>query len=232
MPQGYKVHLGTAKDFAGHGTAAFEHIRNPSHLLYNPLHKACIHASVKVRDILRSLSIKNYFFINYKFLIIEHTMDIYITFGIGEGLTKISAYDSALIDAGIGNFNIIYLSSIIPPRSNIKLEKLNLRNDLTGHKLFAVISHIELDEIGQIAYSGLGWLFDEEKGGLFVEYSSNKYEETYTYIDNSLNSMNRSRQINSKATIKIIDVECIKNPVSAVVAAVYNIQGWDTNVFF
>ncbi|WP_457614313.1 pyruvoyl-dependent arginine decarboxylase [Methanopyrus sp.] len=37
--------------------------------------------------------------------------------GIGEANTSLAAYDAALIDAGIGNCNLVELSSIIPPNA-------------------------------------------------------------------------------------------------------------------
>lgn len=35
--------------------------------------------------------------------------------GRGEGATPLNAFDSALIDAGIGNLNLVRISSILPP---------------------------------------------------------------------------------------------------------------------
>ena len=35
--------------------------------------------------------------------------------GAGEGTSKLNAFDSALLDAGIANFNLIKISSIVPP---------------------------------------------------------------------------------------------------------------------
>lgn len=35
--------------------------------------------------------------------------------GSGEGATRLNAFDAALLDAGVGNTNLIKLSSILPP---------------------------------------------------------------------------------------------------------------------
>ncbi|MBI2914444.1 MAG: arginine decarboxylase, pyruvoyl-dependent [Firmicutes bacterium] len=35
--------------------------------------------------------------------------------GAGEGPTPLNAFDSALLDAGIGNYNLVRVSSIVPP---------------------------------------------------------------------------------------------------------------------
>ena len=46
-------------------------------------------------------------------------MDIKVVCGVGSGKTALSAFDSALKDAGVYNYNLITLSSIIPPDSII-----------------------------------------------------------------------------------------------------------------
>lgn len=37
--------------------------------------------------------------------------------GVGKDICKISSFDSALLDAGIGNYNLVKISSILPPES-------------------------------------------------------------------------------------------------------------------
>lgn len=38
--------------------------------------------------------------------------------GIGKDVYEISSFDSALLDAGIGNYNLVKISSILPPESH------------------------------------------------------------------------------------------------------------------
>ncbi len=45
-------------------------------------------------------------------------MKIHIGTSIGTGETELSAFDTALYNAGIANYNLLYLSSVIPPRVN------------------------------------------------------------------------------------------------------------------
>lgn len=40
----------------------------------------------------------------------------FLTSGIAEGETKLTAFDNALLDAGIGNINLLKVSSILPPQ--------------------------------------------------------------------------------------------------------------------
>ncbi len=42
-----------------------------------------------------------------------------VTSGCGEGITPLNAFDAALLNAGIGNLNLIRLSSVLPPGMSI-----------------------------------------------------------------------------------------------------------------
>jgi arginine decarboxylase len=42
-------------------------------------------------------------------------MQIHVSSGRGEGPTPLAAFDAALRDAGVSNYNLIALSSVIPP---------------------------------------------------------------------------------------------------------------------
>jgi len=54
---------------------------------------------------------------------------------MGEGKTNISALDTGLMNAGIANYNLIYLSSVIPKGSMAKIKKLKSKKDEYGNKL-------------------------------------------------------------------------------------------------
>lgn len=51
-------------------------------------------------------------------------VSVYLTEGVGTAPTKLNAFDDALIDAHISQFNLIETSSIIPP--NATVESLNI----------------------------------------------------------------------------------------------------------
>jgi len=44
---------------------------------------------------------------------------IILTAGIGEGETELNAFDNALLNAGVANYNFLKVSSIIPPKAKI-----------------------------------------------------------------------------------------------------------------
>jgi len=67
-------------------------------------------------------------------------MNITICTGTGSGPNELMAFDSALLDAGILDYNLIYLSSSIPAGSTIERKRFIASPDEHGHKLYVVIS--------------------------------------------------------------------------------------------
>ncbi len=97
-------------------------------------------------------------------------MKITVTSGTGEGPTSLAAFDAALLDAGVANYNLIYLSSVIPNGGIIERNKFIMPTDEYGYRLYVVMSRHEEHQLGKTAWTGLGWTQDKaSKCGLFVE---------------------------------------------------------------
>ena len=157
-------------------------------------------------------------------------MKIYITWGTGEGSTKIAAFDRALWDAGIANYNLIKLSSVIPEGADVVVEKVDMNNIEHGHKLYVVLSEQYETEKGNGAVAGLGWVStNHTKGkGIFVEHGARTKEEVTEYIENTMNSMTSYRpEEHGDIKIKTAEKECTDDIVCSVVAAVYKSEGWE-----
>lgn len=156
-------------------------------------------------------------------------MDIVITSGTGEGPTSLAAFDLALLQAGIGNYNVIQLSSVIPPNSNITTAEFHAPDAEYGHRLYVVMAHCKATVPGKEAWAGLGWVQKEDsKRGLFVEFEGISRDDVQQKIDATLNVMMAARQeeygpIHSHIT----GIAYRDKPVSALVAAIYQSQGWD-----
>ncbi len=71
-------------------------------------------------------------------------MKIAITSGKSEGPSKLNAFDNALLDAGIGDVNLIKVSSIIPPDS----EFMELQTLKPGDMVKCVLAHASSDHKG------------------------------------------------------------------------------------
>jgi arginine decarboxylase len=155
-------------------------------------------------------------------------MEIIVTKGIGKGTTGVSAFDAALMNAGIADYNLIYLSSIIPPASRLIIDKYEPREDEYGNRLYVVISRCDQYAFGKEAWAGLGWVTDEGGRGLFVEQKAECEEEVVRLIDHSLSDMRESRPYKfGEIAYSVVGIECEDRPVCAVVAAVYKSESFE-----
>jgi len=153
-----------------------------------------------------------------------------VTWGIGTGTTKLSAFDKALWDAGIANLNLIPLSSVIPPDSVIETKKLKSTNSEKnfGKRVYVVLSRKSTGKIGKSVFAGVGWrMAEKNKKGLFVEHHGQSEKEVKKLIENSLTDMTEQRKEEyGKIEYKICGIECKKKPAAALVCAVYQIEPW------
>jgi len=157
----------------------------------------------------------------------QKNLKIYLTSGTGKGLTDISAFDAALANAGIANYNLIYLSSIIPEGSRIEIKKLKPKKAEYGRKLYVVIARHDQDTSGKEAWAGLGWSQDRIGRGLFVEHKSESKEAVIRLIRNSLKDMKKLRSYKyGRINYSVTGIKCKNKPVCAVVAAVYQSEEW------
>lgn len=87
--------------------------------------------------------------------------------GTGEADTFLTAFDKALLDAGIGDFNLIKVSSIIPPGARFE----ELPEIPKGALVPIVYSKIESAIHGEIISACVGAGISEEGLGLLYEFS-------------------------------------------------------------
>ncbi len=101
------------------------------------------------------------------------TPDIYfLVKGESEGITELNVFDGCLLNAGIGNTNLIKMSSIIPPGcKRVKGVKVP-----EGSLLPVAYSFIYSDIPGDIIAAAIAVAVpaDVTKPGLIMEYSANK----------------------------------------------------------
>jgi arginine decarboxylase len=91
--------------------------------------------------------------------------------GIGLGQTELSAYDDALWKTGIGNFNVIALSSVIPPGWAPTRQPEPDIPFVWGNRLYVVQAFATTNgrhDTGLAA--GIGWAIFDHGGGVFVEH--------------------------------------------------------------
>lgn len=156
-------------------------------------------------------------------------MKIHITKSKAEGLTSLAAFDTCLLNMGIGNQNLVYLSSIIPPDSEIIEGKAEFDDSHFGNKLYCVMAQKRVTIRNRQAWAGIGWVQDEKTGkGLFVEHTGHSSDEVQQDINNTLNNMIKNRPDTnwSRIHMMIEGIQCGDKPVCAMVAAVYQSEAW------
>ncbi|MBL8343822.1 MAG: hypothetical protein JNN03_00110 [Rubrivivax sp.] len=148
--------------------------------------------------------------------------------GLGEGPTSLAAFDAALRDAGVANYNLICLSSVIPPGSVIERRKWVTPREDWGRRLYCVVSQMREDRPGHSAHAGIGWVRDAQSGaGLFVELHDERRERLDADLRATLRSMQDGRAIDfGEAETQIASITCAGPPVCALVIAVYAAAPW------
>ncbi|MCB9820116.1 pyruvoyl-dependent arginine decarboxylase [Candidatus Nomurabacteria bacterium] len=157
-------------------------------------------------------------------------MNIYLTKGTGDGPTTLSAFDSALNDAGIANYNLLKLSSVIPPGSTIlrpKEHEMPIDGEW-GDRLYVVMAEYRTAEIGVEAWAGVGWVIEEESGkGLFVEHEGTNRDKVARDIQLSLEALMKTRGVSfGEINMELNGAICMDEPVCAMVVAVYKAESW------
>ena len=153
--------------------------------------------------------------------------DITVRSGSGVGRTALAAFDRALHDAGVANFNLVPLSSVIPPGSDVRLAQDAL-GGVHGDRLYCVLSAAHTGQPGEIVWAGLGWVIAPETGaGLFVEHHAGSEESLSEMIALTLADMVESRgggygEVNAVVT----SAHCVDKPVCALVLAAYSVVSW------
>lgn len=163
---------------------------------------------------------------------IRKVMKIYVSSGIGTGTTTLSAFDHALAIAGVNNFNLLRLSSVIPPNSEIvELEGQapKFEGSVWGDRLYTVYAEMRVDTPGQEAWAGVGWVqFGDDKRGLFVEHEGHYEQDVRSDIEKTLNGLlkNRNNTDNPEIKMCVVGAKCQDQPVCALVVAAYKTEGW------
>ncbi len=158
-------------------------------------------------------------------------LTIAITSGIGAAHTALAAFDGALREAGIANFNLIPLSSVVPPGSTVIVTDgiAEAPEGAWGDRLYVVLAECRVQVPNEEAWAGLGWVQDDATGkGLFVEHTGHSRPQVESDIEASLGSMTDGRREVSFGEPQFVvrGTVCHAEPVCALVTAVFESDAW------
>jgi arginine decarboxylase len=160
-------------------------------------------------------------------------MKIHVATGLGSGPTTLSAFDAALNDAGVANYNLLRLSSVIPPETTIVEHESTIDKEILpggwGDRLYVVMAEQRVDKPNEEAWAGIGWVQDKETNkGLFVEHEGYSKAAVERDIRQSLEALMATRNVDfGPIQMKVAGKTCTHHPVCAMVVAVYQASDWE-----
>jgi arginine decarboxylase len=156
-------------------------------------------------------------------------MIIQVAAAIGRGVTRLAAFDAALVSAGVADRNLIYLSSVLPPASLVEpVARVDQTPGDWGDRLYCVMAHAETAEPATEVWAGIGWMQDSSGRGLLVEHEAGDEVSVRDLVAASLGALGRNRgQEFPLSGTRIAGVRCAGEPVCALVVAVFESAAWN-----
>jgi arginine decarboxylase len=157
---------------------------------------------------------------------------IRISRGAGAGPTRLAAFDTALHAAGVAGFNIVRLSSVIPPHAVVlEVTGADQVKGAQGDIAYCVYAASYASTPGEQAWAGVAWALPEDAAvaGLFVERSAASEFVVRRDLEATIQTMSLTRGHRYRATGQAVSsAVCVDHPVCAVVVATYGTVGWST----
>ena len=145
-------------------------------------------------------------------------MKIAITSGKAEGPTRLNAFDNALLDAGIGDVNIIKVSSIISPGCEV----VELPEIPAGEMINTVLSYVSSNTKGDSLCAVIAVAWGDDLGCVVENTGINRNPESVK--KEAENMVNYMLQVRGQKISKIIiehENHVVETQGAAVAAVVY-----------
>jgi len=81
---------------------------------------------------------------------------VFFVNGVGTHKDKLASFELALRDAGIEKFNLVYVSSILPPNCRIIRRSVGLKQLMPGQIVFCVMARNESNEPNRLVSAAIG----------------------------------------------------------------------------
>ena len=157
-------------------------------------------------------------------------LKIRITGGSGQGRTRLAAFDGALRAAGVADYNLIQLSSVIPPGAVVaEAAPADQLQGGFGDALYCVYAAGWVTTPGSEVWAGIAWSRrqDGSGAGLFVEHTGPSEDDVRHQLSWSLEDMDDGREgLFAYEGDVLSSTRCTTRPACAVVVATYRSVGW------
>ena len=155
---------------------------------------------------------------------------IRVSRSVGSGATRLAAFDAALVAAGLQDFNLVPLSSVVPLGATVEVvapaQQLRGRH---GDLLYCVYAAGWATTPGAEAWAGIAWGLqtDGSGAGLFVEHSGASEAEVQGDLTATLGAMMENRPQHYVEGGRLLSsTTCVDEPVAALVVASFQTAGW------
>lgn len=152
-------------------------------------------------------------------------MHIDVVWGAAAGRTELGAFDRALAEAGVGDYNLVRLSSVLPPGATVAETGRVDREHPVGTPVGVVLAERAAGESGETVAAGIGWAIADE-GGIFMEASGSSPESCRRRIEASLADAREGRNWDWHLDARtVVRSRVVDETACVVVAAVYGPMG-------
>jgi arginine decarboxylase len=150
-------------------------------------------------------------------MICQTPSKFFLVSGSSEGYSKLNSFDGALLNAGIGNTNLVKMSSIIPP----KCEEIKPVELPYGALVPVAYSYITSDLQGEVIAASIAVALpeNEDKPGLIMEYSARGRKEDIEKIVRQMAIEGMKMRNEKIKTLKSISVEHSVEKIATAFAA-------------
>ncbi len=99
---------------------------------------------------------------------------IFFTRGVGRGQSQLQSFEEALRDGGIAPFNLVSISSILPPHAEVISREEGLKLISPGQIIFTVLARNSSDELNRMISAAIGYAIptDRSRWGYLSEHHS------------------------------------------------------------
>lgn len=148
----------------------------------------------------------------------------------GTGRTTLSAFHEALVALDLGHYNLIRLSSVVPPGTSVDgTGKAPVPAGQWGDRLYCVYAEWRATEIGEEAWAGVGWVQRlDGQGGLFVEHEGTSEAYVENQLRMSLADLVKGHEDEFTTGDWVLNgAVCTGEPVCSMVLAAYETAPWN-----
>lgn len=103
---------------------------------------------------------------------------VFFTKGVGKHKEKLESFELALRDAGIEKFNLVRVSSILPPYCKIVSRDSGLKSLSPGEVVYCVLSENSSNEPNRLIAASVGCAIPADKGSYGYLSEHHSYGET------------------------------------------------------